>query len=66
MKGANSSQDSQIMNTLSANLFPSNVTYHHDSGGDISEIPKLTYEDLKQFHKENYHPSNTRFYSYGL
>ena len=28
-------------------------------------IPDLTYEQLKQFHKDHYHPSNARFYSYG-
>ncbi|KAI8869234.1 presequence protease-like protein [Ramicandelaber brevisporus] len=40
-------------------------TYAHESGGDPVSIPDLTYEQLKNFHASNYHPSNARFFSYG-
>ena len=66
MKGANASPDRQIMKALQAEMFPPHITYHHDSGGDPSCIPSLTYEQLQQFHADNYHPSNARFFSYGI
>ncbi|MCA1841230.1 MAG: insulinase family protein, partial [Actinobacteria bacterium] len=45
-------------------LFP-DLTYANNSGGDPSDIPNLTYEQLKNFHAEHYHPSNARFFTYG-
>ena len=39
------------------------TTYQHMSGGDPSAITDLTYQGLKDFHSEYYHPSNARFYS---
>lgn len=66
MKGACGSPDDQITSKLAAEMFPPHITYHHNSGGDPADIPNLTYEQLLQFQKENYHPSNTRFYSYGI
>ena len=30
------------------------------------EIPNLTHEDLVAFHRKHYHPSNARFYTYGV
>lgn len=40
-------------------------TYSYNSGGDPIEIPKITWGDLKQFHKTHYHPSNASFITYG-
>lgn len=37
----------------------------HNSGGDPADIPALHYEDLLDFHAQNYHPSNARTFSYG-
>ncbi|KAI4146892.1 MAG: hypothetical protein LQ340_005766 [Diploschistes diacapsis] len=37
----------------------------HNSGGDPQKMTDLTYEDLKRFHAQNYHPSNARIFTYG-
>lgn len=37
----------------------------NNSGGDPVKITDLTYEQLKQFHADNYHPSNSKFFTYG-
>jgi len=37
----------------------------HNSGGDPEKITDLTYEQLKRFHAENYHPSNAKLFTYG-
>lgn len=39
--------------------------YRFDSGGKPAEIPKLSYEEFIDFHKDFYHPSNSNFISYG-
>jgi hypothetical protein len=49
---------------LQNQTFPT-TTYHHCSGGLPTEIPNLTYEQLKHFHATHYHPSNARFFTYG-
>ena len=64
MKGALSSPTSRLHGVLSSTLFPT-TTYRFESGGDPIDIPKLTYEQLKDFHREHYHPSNATFYTYG-
>lgn len=46
-------------------LFGEESNYKHRYGGYPTEIPSLTYEDLLQFQKKYYHPSNARFFSYG-
>ena len=66
MKGAMSQPDRQIIETLNREVFTPNTTYHFNSGGDPEIIPTLTYEKLKQFHATCYHPSNAKFFSYGL
>jgi hypothetical protein len=45
-------------------LFPSS-TYRYNSGGEPAEIPSLSHEQLKAFHRGHYHPSNAFFYTYG-
>ncbi|KAG7194573.1 Mitochondrial presequence protease [Scheffersomyces spartinae] len=37
----------------------------HNSGGDPKNITDLAYEDFIQFHETNYHPSNSRTFTYG-
>jgi presequence protease len=64
MKGAMSSAD-QIMGRSLLNALYPDTTYQFNSGGDPSEIPKLTYAHLKEFHRRHYHPSNAFFYTYG-
>ncbi|GFP55556.1 mitochondrial presequence protease [Trichoderma asperellum] len=37
----------------------------NNSGGDPQKITDLTYEQLKNFHAEHYHPSNAKLFTYG-
>jgi presequence protease len=37
----------------------------NNSGGDPQKMTDLTYEQLKQFHAEHYHPSNAKIFTYG-
>ena len=37
----------------------------NNSGGDPQRITDLTYEQLKAFHAEHYHPSNAKVFTYG-
>ena len=64
MKGAMSSVSSQLWQTLTKHLYPTN-TYHFNSGGDPESILDLSYEQLKAFYKKHYHPSNAIFMTYG-
>lgn len=64
MKGAMSSISSQLWHTLCRHLFPT-TTYHYNSGGEPENIPELTYEQLVDFYKTHYHPSNAMFMTYG-
>ena len=36
-----------------------------DSGGDPLIIPKLTFDQFKNFHSSYYHPANSRIFFYG-
>ncbi|PON69124.1 S-ribosylhomocysteinase (LuxS) [Parasponia andersonii] len=71
MKGVYSQPDNILGRTaqqasflFSPALFPDN-TYGVDSGGDPKVIPKLTFEEFKDFHRKYYHPSNARIWFYG-
>ena len=64
MKGAMSSPVSQLWQTLTKYLFPS-TTYHFNSGGEPSDIPDLSHEQLLAFYKRHYHPSNAIFMTSG-
>lgn len=64
MKGAMSAPVSQLWQASSSALFPT-TTYHYNSGGEPADIPNLTYEQLKAFHAEHYHPSNAVIITYG-
>lgn len=37
----------------------------HNSGGDPQKITDLSYDNLRNFHAENYHPSNAKLLTYG-
>ena len=64
MKGAFSENENLLGQKLQNLILPDH-TYGVISGGDPLEIPNLTWEDLKKFHAECYHPSNAKFFSYG-
>ncbi|KAA0875405.1 insulinase family protein [Nitrincola tapanii] len=64
MKGAMSSPTSTLWQTLTRYLFPE-TTYHHNSGGEPTCIPDLSYAQLCQFYKSHYHPSNAVFMTFG-
>ncbi len=64
MKGAMSSPD-QVMGRSMLNALYPDTTYSNNSGGEPSDIPELTHEQLMAFHKRHYHPSNAYFYTYG-
>ncbi|XP_044265991.1 presequence protease, mitochondrial [Tribolium madens] len=64
MKGAFSENENLLGQKLQNLILPDH-TYGVISGGDPMEIPNLTWDDLKEFHKKHYHPSNCKFYSYG-
>jgi len=64
MKGAFSDPDSVLDRYTRHLLFP-NTAYGYESGGDPKAITALTYEELLDFHKKYYHPSNSYIYLYG-
>lgn len=64
MKGALSENQRVFGESVMNKILPSH-TYGVISGGDPLHIPQLTYEQLKAFHDQYYHPSNARFFSYG-
>lgn len=64
MKGAMSSPVSTLWQAFSSELYPT-TTYHYNSGGEPENIPDLTHEQLLDFHKVHYHPSNAVFMTYG-
>ncbi|EAT41081.1 AAEL007254-PA, partial [Aedes aegypti] len=64
MKGA-FSENSAVFGQKFFNKILPDHTYGYVSGGDPLEIPKLTHDDLVNFHRKYYHPSNARIYSYG-
>lgn len=64
MKGRYADADSTLYRAILKSVFPG-THYEKDSGGDPLEIPSLSYEELKSFHAEYYHPSNARVMVYG-
>jgi presequence protease len=64
MKGAMSSVPSQLWQSLCKYLYPT-TTYHYNSGGDPEQITDLTYQELLDFYRTHYHPSNAIFMTYG-
>jgi presequence protease len=64
MKGAMSSPVSVLWQEVSKYLYPTS-TYHYNSGGEPQDIPDLSYQQLLDFHKTHYHPSNAVFMTFG-
>jgi Zn-dependent M16 (insulinase) family peptidase len=64
MKGAMTDPTSLLGRRLEKALY-TKTCYHHNSGGEPSEIPNLTHKQLVDFHKSYYHPSNSWFCTYG-
>jgi len=64
MKGAMASPSSFLYRRLTRLLYPT-TCYRFNSGGEPENIPELTWEDLRNFHRQYYHPGNAWFYSYG-
>lgn len=64
MKGAYSSPERVLAETIQQSLFPDHP-YAFDSGGDPLKIPELSYEAFLTYHKKFYHPSNSRIFFYG-
>lgn len=64
MKGAMSDPSSLMNRRVQKALYPTS-TYHYNSGGEPENIPDLDWKGLKSFHASYYHPSNSRFFTYG-
>lgn len=64
MKGAMSNPDDAFVHRLNENLFQK-AQYKFNSGGEPKFIPDLEYQELLDFHKAYYHPSNATFFTYG-
>ncbi|MFX0549336.1 insulinase family protein [Hathewaya histolytica] len=64
MKGALSSPTEYIYRSICKSLYPKTI-YAHNSGGDPKKITELSFEELKDFHKRYYHPSNSYTFLYG-
>lgn len=64
MKGAMADPSSLLSRRLTRALFPTSC-YGHNSGGEPQAIPELSWEQLRDFHRTFYHPSNSWFFTYG-
>lgn len=61
MKGQMSDASYLYYIKFQENIFPD----INNSGGDPRHITSLTYKNLKDFHTQNYHPSNAKLFTYG-
>ena len=64
MKGAFSNPQQVLYRSLFNAISP-DTSYAFESGGDPEDIPTLSYEEFKNFHKRYYHPSNSYIFLYG-
>lgn len=64
MLGTFSSPDRVLYSSLMNDLYKG-TRYGNNSGGYPLAIPDLSYEEFLAFHKQNYHPSNSTFYTFG-
>lgn len=64
MKGSLSSAEPRLWEAVLQHLTP-DLPYAVNSGGNPKDIPNLTYEELKEFHRTYYHPSRCIFFFYG-
>ncbi|KAF2876458.1 Metalloenzyme, LuxS/M16 peptidase-like protein [Massariosphaeria phaeospora] len=61
MKGQMSDADYLYYVRFHNHLFPA----LHNSGGDPQKITDLTWEQLRKYHADHYHPSNAKIVTYG-
>ncbi|KAH7131999.1 Metalloenzyme, LuxS/M16 peptidase-like protein [Dendryphion nanum] len=61
MKGQMSDASYLFYIRFQDHLFPS----IHNSGGDPQKITDLTWQQLRKFHADHYHPSNAKILTYG-
>jgi len=64
MKGAYSSSDSYTSHWSVKAVMPG-TPYAFESGGDPVDIPQLTWEGLKKFHRTRYSPANCKIFLAG-
>ncbi len=64
MKGSFSNPEREMFYQIQQKLFEEN-RYRFSSGGRPGEIPSLTREAFLDFHRRNYHPSNSYIFLYG-
>lgn len=64
MKGSLSAIGSKLYNSIMQSLYP-DTNYRYISGGVPEEITDLSLEELKNFHKSYYQPSNSYIFVYG-
>ena len=64
MKGAMSSDTSQVYQMIGEYLYP-NSSYCYNSGGDPVDIPSLTLDEVRAYHKSHYNPSNSYVFYWG-
>lgn len=64
MKGVYQASDNIFAEAPARNTFV-NSSYNHNYGGDPASITDLSYEEIKEFYAKFYHPTNTKFFSYG-
>lgn len=61
MKGQMSDASYLFYIRFQDHIFPS----LNNSGGDPEKITDLRLEELREFHRKHYHPSNSKIYTYG-
>lgn len=64
MKAQVSTAPYTVHRAIGRGVFP-DLTYANNSGGDPAVMPDLTWEQLREFHRVHYHPSNAFFFTYG-
>ncbi|KAJ3213672.1 Presequence protease, mitochondrial [Dinochytrium kinnereticum] len=64
MKGVFSDVNNIFLTRLQQVFYPG-TTYSHVSGGHPDAITDLTHDQLVEFHRRHYHPSNSKFFTYG-
>ncbi|CAG9328104.1 PITRM1_1 [Blepharisma stoltei] len=64
MKTAANDPDNFLLHFINRFLFEG-TSYQYNSGGDFLAIPTMKYEELIDYHKKFYHPSNATFFFYG-
>ncbi|XP_060656402.1 presequence protease, mitochondrial-like [Drosophila nasuta] len=64
MMGAYADNNILLKQKMLNNILPSHA-YGHMGAGNALEMPKLTHEDLVNYHRQYYHPSNARIFCYG-